>query len=203
MKFLDLLFRSSYLRSFSPFVSRLCRKIGGHKGTLLLVNNLTNILFLSKKSKSCTNVSSCTIFLSHETSETRMIGMSKIVETSASNWKEEVLESEDLVVVEFWHPQCPFCKMLEPIYNELSKEYVGELRFAKFNVLKTQKNQELAAEYGIMSTPTLKFFCGGRPIQDIVGALSKDYLRQGIEFAIKKHRDCAKNSTPLRLPYIS
>jgi thioredoxin 1 len=132
-----------------------------------------------------------------------MIRMSKIVETNASNWKEEVLESEELVVVEFWHPQCPFCKMLEPAYIELSKEYVGKLKFARINVLKTQESQELAAEYGIMSTPTLKFFCGGRPIQDIVGALSRDYLRQGIEFAIKKHRDCAKKSTPLRLPYIS
>lgn len=132
-----------------------------------------------------------------------MIGMSRIVETNASNWKEEVLESKELVVVEFWHPQCPFCKMLEPIYSELSKEYSGKLKFAEINVLKTQENQELAAEYGIMSTPTLKFFCGGRPIQDIVGALSKDYLRQGIEFAIQKHRECADRSTPLRLPYIS
>ncbi len=126
-----------------------------------------------------------------------------IVETNAANWKEEVLESKELVVVEFWHPQCPYCKMLEPVYAELSKEYAGKLKFAKFNVLKSEKNQKLAAKYGIMGTPTLKFFCQGRPVQDIVGALSKDYLRQGVEFAIKKHRECAEKSTPLKLPYIS
>ncbi len=126
-----------------------------------------------------------------------------IVETNAANWKEEILESKELVVVEFWHPQCPYCKMLEPVYAELSKEYAGKLKFAKFNVLKSEKNQKLAAKYGIMGTPTLKFFCQGRPVQDIVGALSKDYLRQGVEFAIKKHRECAEKSTPLKLPYIS
>jgi len=126
-----------------------------------------------------------------------------IVKTNAANWKEEVLESKELVVVEFWHSQCPHCKTLEPVYAELSKEYAGKLKFAKFNVLKSEENQKLAAKYGIMSTPTLKFFCQGKPVQDIVGALSKDYLQQGIEFAIKKHRECAEKSTSLKLPYIS
>ena len=126
-----------------------------------------------------------------------------IVEANAANWKEEVLESKELVVVEFWHSQCPYCKTLKPVYAELSKEYAGKLKFAKFNVLKSQENQELAAKYGIMSTPTLKFFCQGRPVQDVVGALSEDYLRQAVEFAIKKHRECAEKSTSLKLPYIS
>jgi len=39
-----------------------------------------------------------------------------IVETNASNWKEEVLDSNDLIIVEFWHPQCPYCKMVGPVY---------------------------------------------------------------------------------------
>jgi thioredoxin 1 len=126
-----------------------------------------------------------------------------IVETNATNWKEEILKSKELVVVKFWHPQCPYCKMLEPVYTELSKEYTSKLKFAKFNVLQDQENQELAATYGIMGTPTLKFFCQGRPVQDIVGVLTRDYLRQGIEYAIKKHRECAEKSTPLKPPYIS
>ncbi|MCK4478659.1 thioredoxin [Candidatus Bathyarchaeota archaeon] len=126
-----------------------------------------------------------------------------IVETNASNWKEEVLDSNDLIIVEFWHPQCPYCKMVKPVYVELPKELVGKLKFAKFDVMKNLESQELAAKYGIMGTPTLKFFCQGKPVQDIVGVLTKDYLRQGIEFAIKKHRECAEKSTPLNLPYIS
>ena len=126
-----------------------------------------------------------------------------MVGTSAVNWSEEVLESKDLVLVEFWHPQCPYCLVLDPVYAELAKEYVGRLKFARFNVLETPENQELAARYGIMGTPTLKFFCHGRPVQDIVGVLEKEYLKQGIEFALKKHNECALKSTPLRLPYIS
>ncbi len=126
-----------------------------------------------------------------------------MVIANAANWGDEVLESNELVVVEFWHPQCPFCRTLEPILNELANEYAGKLKFAKFNVLESPQNQELAMKYGIMGTPTLKFFCGGKPVQDIVGALTKDYVRQGIEFAIKKHRECAEKSTPLSLSYIS
>jgi len=126
-----------------------------------------------------------------------------IVEPNAANWKEEVLDSKDLIVVEFWHPQCPYCKMLEPVYVELSKEFVGKLKFVKFDVMKSLESQELDAKYGIMGTSTLKFFCQGKPVQDIVGVLTKDYLRQGMEFAIKKHRECAEKSTPLNLPYIS
>lgn len=63
------------------------------------------------------------------------------------------------------------------------------------------ETQELAVKYGIMGTPTLKFFCQGRPVQDIVGVLEKEHLRQGIEFAVKKHHECAEKSTPLKLPY--
>ncbi|MCW3986563.1 MAG: thioredoxin [Candidatus Bathyarchaeota archaeon] len=126
-----------------------------------------------------------------------------IVETNASNWKEEVPDSKDLVIVEFWHPQSPYCKMVEPVYVELSKEFVGKLKLAKFDVMKSLESQEPAAKYGMMGTPTLKFFCQGKPVQDIVGVLTKDYLRQGIEFAIKKHRECAEKSAPLNLPYIS
>jgi len=123
--------------------------------------------------------------------------------TNAVNWQRKVLESEKLILVMFWHPQCPYCKMLDPVYAELSVEYAEKLKFAKFNVLESPANQELAAKYGVMGTPTLMFFCQGRPVQDFVGALTKDYVQQGIEFALKKHQECAKKSTPLKLPYIS
>ena len=126
-----------------------------------------------------------------------------IVDTNAANWRKEILESKELILVEFWHPQCPYCRVLDPIYADLARDYAGKLRFAKFNIMESQENQKLAVNYGIMGTPTLKFFCRGRPVQDMVGALEKEYLRQGIEFAIKKHQECAEKSTPLKLPYIS
>ncbi|UCE95298.1 MAG: thioredoxin [Candidatus Bathyarchaeota archaeon] len=126
-----------------------------------------------------------------------------IVETNAGNWKRDVLESEELVVVNFWQPQCPHCRALEPVYTELSIEYAGELKFVKLNIAESEENQNLAIKYGIMGTPTLKFFCRGRPVQDIVGGLSIEFMRQGIDFAIKKHQKCWEKSTSISLPYIS
>ena len=126
-----------------------------------------------------------------------------IVTTNAMNWQEEILQSKKLAVVMFWHQQCPYCRILEPVYEELSREYSAKLKFARFNVLESPENEALAAKYGVMGTPTLMFFCQGRPVQDFVGALTKDYVQQGIEFALKKHQECANQSTPLRLPYIS
>ena len=126
-----------------------------------------------------------------------------IVTTNMANWQEEVLDAKKLVVVMFWHQQCAYCRILEPVFEELSREYSERLKFARFNVLESLENEALAAKYGVMGTPTLMFFCQGRPVQDFVGALTKDYVQQGIEFALKKHQECANQSTPLRLPYIS
>jgi len=127
----------------------------------------------------------------------------KIAIANVANWQEEILEAKKLVVVMFWHQQCPYCKVLEPVFVEFSKEYGEKLKFARFNVLESPENEALAARYGVMGTPTLMFFCQGRPIQDFVGALTKDYVQQGIEFALKKHQECAQKSTPISLPYIS
>lgn len=126
-----------------------------------------------------------------------------VVETNAANWEELVVQSNELVVVEFWHEQCPYCRVLEPVYVELAKKYAGKLKFAKFNVYESPENEKIAGMYGIMGTPTLKFFCQGRPVQDVVGMLSRDYLEQAIDFAIQKHSECAEKSTALKLPYIS
>ena len=126
-----------------------------------------------------------------------------IVETNALNWEDEVLKSRLLVLVEFWHQQCAHCRAIAPVYAELAIMYAGKLKFAKFNVMESPENRELALKYGIMGTPTFKFFCQGRPVFDIVGALSMEYLKQAIEFAIQKHGECEEKSTPLSLSYIS
>jgi thioredoxin 1 len=125
--------------------------------------------------------------------------MSNVVEANAANWERKVLDAQKLVLVEFWHPRCPYCSILAPVYVALAEEYAGKLEFARVNVLESPANQELAVRYGIMGTPTLKFFCQGRPVQELVGVMSKQKLQQDIEFAVEKHRECAANSTPLNL----
>lgn len=126
-----------------------------------------------------------------------------IEEINAIEFKDRVLSSERLVVLEFWHKNCPHCRAIAPVYDELALEYGDKLEFIRLNVFESPKNQQLAAKYGIMGTPTFLFFCGGRPVNGVVGALPKEDLAQAIEFTIQKHRDCTKKSTPLKLSYIS
>ena len=128
---------------------------------------------------------------------------STVLETNILNWKKEVLESAKMILVNFWDPACPHCRMMEPVFIELAEEYGDKLKFATFNIMESPENQELALRYGITGTPTLMFFCQGRPVLDIVGALPKDSLKQGIDFAVQKHVECAKKSTPIRLSYVS
>ena len=77
------------------------------------------------------------------------------------------------------------------------------MQFTKLNVADNAENKQLAAKHGVMGTPTLLFFCGGRPVNGVVGALKKEDLTMILEFTIKKHMDCTKKSSPLSLFYIS
>lgn len=83
-------------------------------------------------------------------------------DVDASNWEPEISKSTILTIVYFWHEQCPWCFRFNPILNEVAEEYRGKLKFAKLNVLASPSNQEIANDFGVMSTPTLLFLCGGK-----------------------------------------
>jgi len=120
-----------------------------------------------------------------------------VVEVSAETWSEEVLKSDIPVVVDFWHHRCGWCRALNPIYDELSNEYTGQLKFAKLNVLESHENQHIAIQYGVMGTPTLKFFCEGRIVGEIVGYRPKDQLKQEIDKILRQRKECLERSTVL------
>ena len=121
-----------------------------------------------------------------------------IVDVNADEWKKEVLKSETLVVVDFWHERCPWCIRLDPIYSEVAAEYGDKVKFAKLNVLSSQENNNLAAENGVMGTPTLIFYCEGRPVGTAVGFQLKDRLGQLVEDMLSKYKECIKQSTEIR-----
>jgi len=79
--------------------------------------------------------------------------MSEVLDVSADDWEREILKSDTLVLVDFWHERCPWCKRLEPIYKEGAKECEDKVKFAKLNVLESQENRDIAVKYGIMGTP--------------------------------------------------
>lgn len=124
--------------------------------------------------------------------------MASVKEVNAGNWEHEVLGSDILTVVDFWHERCPWCLKLNPILEEVAEEYKDKIKFVNLNVLKNAANQEIAIRHGIMSTPTLTFFCEGKSVGHALGFVPKERLIEMLANMLEKHRDCIRQSTELK-----
>ncbi len=102
------------------------------------------------------------------------------VEINTSNFESEVLKSSVPVLVDFWADWCMPCKMLTPVIDELQKEFDGKANVVKVNV---DDNQELAAEYNVMSIPTVLLFKDGAVVEQFIGVQP----RTAYVDAINKH----------------
>jgi len=102
------------------------------------------------------------------------------IKANDKNFKQEVLESDLPVLVDFWATWCGPCLMVAPVVEQIAKKYKGKLKVCKLNV---DEAPETASDYGIMSIPTLAIFKKGKVADKIVGALPKEEL----EVAIKPH----------------
>lgn len=121
-----------------------------------------------------------------------------VLDVTADNWDKEILKSDTLVLVDFWHERCIWCKRLDPVYSDVAEEYKNKVKFAKLNILSSHENRRIAIDYGVMSTPTILFFCEGRSVGMAVGFQPKDRLEQLVRDMIDKHRECIKQSTDLK-----
>ena len=101
-----------------------------------------------------------------------------ILTLTQENFNKEVLQSSQPILVDFWAEWCGPCKMLGPILDELAGEYDGRVRIGKVNI---DEHQELAAQYGIRSIPTLLLFRGGEVTDQIVGLRSKRDLKASFD----------------------
>ena len=100
-----------------------------------------------------------------------------VVNITNANFKEEVLDSDKKVLVDFWAPWCGPCRMVSPIVEEIAEENAA-IKVAKVNI---DEQPQLAAQYGVMSIPTLMLFENGDVVDKAVGARNKSFILQMLE----------------------
>ncbi len=99
---------------------------------------------------------------------------------TAENFQQEVIEAsfQQPVLVDFWAEWCNPCQMLIPVLTKLADEYQGAFILAKVN---TDEQQELAAQAGVRSLPTVKLFVDGQIVNEFMGALPESEVRRFLE----------------------
>ncbi len=97
---------------------------------------------------------------------------------TAENFEKEVLSSEIPVFVDFYADWCGPCKMMAPVVEKLAEKYEGKVKVGKCNI---DNENAIAAQYGVMSIPTMSVFVNGKTQETIVGAVPGEQLEEMIE----------------------
>jgi len=107
---------------------------------------------------------------------------SKAIELTKQNFEKEVLQSEILVLVDFWAPWCQPCLMMAPVLDELS-ENLTAVKIGKLN-MELSEHQSLAVQYQVQAIPNMKLFKKGKVIKEFVGLRSKEIFKRELESEI-------------------
>jgi len=99
--------------------------------------------------------------------------MADLKQVTDASFKQDVLERDKPVLVDFWAPWCAPCRMIAPILDQIAVEHADALEIVKVNI---DENPEIAAKYGVLNIPMLNVYVGGEVAKTIVGAKPKRAL---------------------------
>ena len=100
------------------------------------------------------------------------------LEITSSNFEQEVEKSSIPVVIDVYAMWCGPCKQMTPIFEELSKELEGKVKFVKLNI---DDDRDLAVQFNVSSIPSFIFMKAGEMIAKETGAMSKEDLKKKIQ----------------------
>lgn len=102
-----------------------------------------------------------------------------VLTVTDDNFSEEIEQSGDLTMVDFWATWCGPCRIIAPVVEQLADEYAGKgLKVGKLDV---DQNPSTAARFGVRSIPTVLFFRNGEVVDRLVGAMPKPYFDEKID----------------------
>ncbi|MBM3247068.1 thioredoxin [Candidatus Pacearchaeota archaeon] len=100
---------------------------------------------------------------------------------NSGDFKKEVVDSKTPVIIDFYADWCMPCKMMAPVFEKLSGQYKGKLKFVKINV---DENQELASDFNIQGIPALVIAKKGQEVDRIVGYAPEEAIKEKIDSII-------------------
>ena len=104
--------------------------------------------------------------------------MSSVASVNDASFEQQVLTSEQLVLVDFWAPWCGPCRMLAPVIDEIAESLKDKVKIVKMNV---DESPTIPTQFNIRSIPTLILFKDGQAISTKVGPLPKNKLEEWIQ----------------------